>query len=548
MDPKNPLMLQKSIKDNASNLQEYMKDISSWEKEMKAKDQALNQISSEDNQQSFPPVRSKKTVSSTAGPETTKQISVKSSSDNKRKTQTDKPENKPKKISGSDYAAWDKFDVDKALKSSDEEGTDEDENEESKKVVEGYNKQLEENKKYKESVISGAVELKDEGNKLYAGGKLKEALAKYTQGMELDPTNAILPANRAMAYIKLQKYTAAEADCDCCLSIDPKYIKGYLRRATSRINLGKSEDAAKDYKKVLELEPWNKDAKRELEKITSVLQKNKSNDQSSEKITKNKEHVSKENLTPAKPIEKKKKLKIIEVDSGKESLNLKENTAKDDPNMVSPVDKPPHLRSKKPLKKVKVVDVPSKGEIKNISTKTTEDIVISPTSNSKVSSTTISKKDLQLKRANEAEELRHRMSNSNKSSSETKPSQPSEAPKTLTLPAVPRNSHQFSQDWSRISKNKDLASKYIQNIKPEFFHKVELEADILVDMASLIHSESFTAAQAAKYLDSFTRSQGFSLNIMFLTQEQKQVFSEIMKKCASQENFDKTAKRLKEAL
>merc|ERR1739838_5430 len=112
---------------------------------------------------------------------------VKKSSENKRKSKTDKGENKtsPKKISGYDYAAWDKFDVDKALKSSDEEETDEEETEKEKNK--GLNEEAEarlkheEKKKPIESEVSQALALKDEGNKLYAAGKLKEAVSKYTQ-------------------------------------------------------------------------------------------------------------------------------------------------------------------------------------------------------------------------------------------------------------------------------------------------------------------------------------------------------------------------------
>lgn len=40
---------------------------------------------------------------------------------------------------------------------------------------------------------------------MYSSGRLDDAIAKYTQGMALDPTNALLPANRAMAYIKIKK-------------------------------------------------------------------------------------------------------------------------------------------------------------------------------------------------------------------------------------------------------------------------------------------------------------------------------------------------------
>lgn len=46
------------------------------------------------------------------------------------------------------------------------------------------------------------------------------------------------------------RFTAAEADCNKCLKLDVSYIKAYLRRATARVNLDKSDLALKDYQKV----------------------------------------------------------------------------------------------------------------------------------------------------------------------------------------------------------------------------------------------------------------------------------------------------------
>ena len=46
----------------------------------------------------------------------------------------------------------------------------------------------------------------DQGNALFKQGNFKAAVVCYTAGMEVDPTNAILPANRAMAFLKLKRY------------------------------------------------------------------------------------------------------------------------------------------------------------------------------------------------------------------------------------------------------------------------------------------------------------------------------------------------------
>jgi DnaJ family protein C protein 7 len=49
--------------------------------------------------------------------------------------------------------------------------------------------------------------LKGEGNELFKVGKIKDAVARYTEALEVDPsnklTNAKILQNRAMCYIKV---------------------------------------------------------------------------------------------------------------------------------------------------------------------------------------------------------------------------------------------------------------------------------------------------------------------------------------------------------
>ena len=45
-----------------------------------------------------------------------------------------------------------------------------------------------------------------QGNQLFKEGKYEAAVERYTRAIELNPTSQILPANRAMALIKLQRY------------------------------------------------------------------------------------------------------------------------------------------------------------------------------------------------------------------------------------------------------------------------------------------------------------------------------------------------------
>ena len=73
-----------------------------------------------------------------------------------------------------------------------------------------------------------------------------------------------------MALLKLGRHEPANADATVALSIDPTYAKAYMRRATARRGMRDFEGAARDFEKVLELEPRNKQAKDELEKTRTM--------------------------------------------------------------------------------------------------------------------------------------------------------------------------------------------------------------------------------------------------------------------------------------
>jgi len=110
-----------------------------------------------------------------------------------------------------------------------------------------------------------------QGNDLFRKGKFSEAAECYTRAMELDPSSALLPANRAMCYLKLNKPSQAEADATRSIELDPSYAKGYYRRAMARKELHKYKLALDDLNKVLELEPSSKQALDEKQKVSRLL-------------------------------------------------------------------------------------------------------------------------------------------------------------------------------------------------------------------------------------------------------------------------------------
>lgn len=54
-------------------------------------------------------------------------------------------------------------------------------------------------------VTAHAVFLHAQGNAYFKEGRYEAAVECYSRGMEADATNALLPANRAMAFLKLHR-------------------------------------------------------------------------------------------------------------------------------------------------------------------------------------------------------------------------------------------------------------------------------------------------------------------------------------------------------
>jgi tetratricopeptide (TPR) repeat protein len=82
--------------------------------------------------------------------------------------------------------------------------------------------------------------------------------------MQCDPKNAILPANRAMVYLKTESWRQADTDCSLAILLDDGYVKAYQRRATARKELKDYAKALEDLNHVLLLEPNNKQTKSEV--------------------------------------------------------------------------------------------------------------------------------------------------------------------------------------------------------------------------------------------------------------------------------------------
>nr|XP_023016075.1 RNA polymerase II-associated protein 3 [Leptinotarsa decemlineata] len=287
----NPILLQKILRENASDLQDFSKDLKNWGEEMKRKDDSLKT----DTGQSTGKVRK----ISKAGSTKVKVIG------------------KPKKLTKSgttNYAAWDKFDVDAELQ----------------KLEEDINEDSELTDECNENIYDEALIEKEKGNKFVKNQKWDEAIKSYTKAIECYSYDPVFYANRALCYLKISKFEETEKDCTLSLKLDPTYVKAYQRRAAARSNLNKLENAEMDLLKVLELEPKNKESIIELEKIRQKL-----------------------NRHTEKVIYSRVTRDIKPIDDSKPSTSW---SPQEDIILVKPIQKPPHLRSQKPLKRISITE------------------------------------------------------------------------------------------------------------------------------------------------------------------------------------------------
>ncbi|XP_037701987.1 RNA polymerase II-associated protein 3 isoform X1 [Choloepus didactylus] len=239
--------LQLQVKQNAEELQDFMRDLENWEKDIKQKDMELRRQNGVP-EENLPPIRNRNFRKKKKG----------KAKESSKKT---KEENTKNRIKSYDYEAWAKLDVDSILDELDKEDSTHDSvSQESESEEDGIHVDAQK-----------ALALKEKGNKYFKQGKYDEAIECYTKGMDADPYNPVLPTNRASAYFRLKKFAVAESDCNLAIALNRSYTKAYARRGAARFALQKLEDARRDYEKVLELEPSNFEATNELRKINQAL-------------------------------------------------------------------------------------------------------------------------------------------------------------------------------------------------------------------------------------------------------------------------------------
>ncbi|KAH9625615.1 hypothetical protein KSS87_016091 [Heliosperma pusillum] len=117
-----------------------------------------------------------------------------------------------------------------------------------------------------------AAYAKEQGNECFKSQNFTKAIECYSKSIDLSPNTATF-ANRAMAYLKVNKHQEAEHDCTESLKLDANYFKVYGRRAMARKELGNLKGALEDAEFGLKLEPASGEIKKLHAELTSMLEK-----------------------------------------------------------------------------------------------------------------------------------------------------------------------------------------------------------------------------------------------------------------------------------
>ncbi|KAL5112418.1 RNA polymerase II-associated protein 3 [Taenia crassiceps] len=234
MDERRFIEMRKQIEENNQEVRDFLGNMDQWRMDVERKSAKLR--SEAESQNDLPQIRNVLHKKKKKRPNPNR-LKVASSS----------------RIKSDDYAAWDSFDVDKALEAIDKP---------EKEETSGESETDEEWENERRARLADIE--KEQGNICFKESKYEEAVVHYTSAIRLAPENPLLYSNRALALCKLERFASAEADCSTALTINPKLVKALYRRAHARKALGKLDEAISDLKRVLDIEARNSAALKDL--------------------------------------------------------------------------------------------------------------------------------------------------------------------------------------------------------------------------------------------------------------------------------------------
>lgn len=132
-----------------------------------------------------------------------------------------------------------------------------------------------------EGPFAEAEKAKAVGNNFFKQNNFAKALAAYTEAIDLidkeqddgldsldgnskNPFIHVYYANRAFCHIKMENYGSALVDSTKAIEAKEDFPKGWYRRGSANLALGRPKEALRDFTQLCKLEPQDRDAREKL--------------------------------------------------------------------------------------------------------------------------------------------------------------------------------------------------------------------------------------------------------------------------------------------
>ncbi|XP_022172655.1 RNA polymerase II-associated protein 3-like [Myzus persicae] len=452
----NPYLLKKQLQENEEELSNYLRDMNIWQEQMKRKEHS----SSNPNE--------------------------------KKKPKTNPPKASVSKISSWDYSAWDKFDVDNACKELDTQ------NEPKKNENYGSSVNCLSNKL--QSKQSEGLYEKNLGNALVQKQKWAEAILRYTRAIEYYDKDPIFYANRALCYLKTKEFKLAIIDCTSSLKLDHTYVKAFQRRSVAYMALEMYNEAKKDIQDVLKIEPNNKQAKLDIEVVNNKIKQGEMQKISDIKCQKTNTTNSLQSKVLSSKLLCKEEDKPIQI-------VIPHWPQRVDCKQITSIQKPPHLRSKKPFSTPKIKDVQVDQEKLN---------------NIHLLQTTLK----------EVCENKNKDQPMNKEITPTKKDSVQTVKKHAAIPPVPLTYIQLKQDWAYLQNDPKLLFQYLKQIPGKRIPSIvrnSMDNDLFVDILRILRVEFIkNGCDITDYLIGISELPRLQMLVMFCSSSEVSHIKELL--------------------
>lgn len=270
------MQAQASVRRNAEEMNDFLRGMQSWEKQMKVKDKTILQQRKE--KRSMPPVRaSGGTVHTQLS--TAPRVATPTASSAAKASAPDKPTAGASAAAHTydkGYKRWESFDVDAALDEVDTKDQGSEPEEQQVSTQPPPNPSIPPPRTVRKATPAtilhqsadggkgtsaatvprpkAAAETpaekekreRDKGNEAFRKGDFQAAIRSYTACIGLSNRSVAAFSNRSMCYIKLKEWRKAVTDATLALKVDPHHTKSLQRRAVARNALGMHRAALGD--------------------------------------------------------------------------------------------------------------------------------------------------------------------------------------------------------------------------------------------------------------------------------------------------------------